>query len=117
MQCLSIEEERLIQATLACINTEPLQPHLSRALEQSWETGAFWYTLALSSPSPSVIFSIFSKHIRPLFCNGYEDEFNTALPFLFEKKVGAIAGRKLADHKTYDKNLEQAFEDESIMVD
>lgn len=31
------------------------------------------------------------------------------MPFFFEKNVGNIAGRKLADKEAYDKDLWQAF--------
>lgn len=82
---------------------------LSDVMNRTWETGAFWYAMALSSPSG--VFTIFSNHIRPLFCRDYEEEFGMVMPFFFEKNVGEIAGRKLADKEEYDKNLRQAFEE------
>lgn len=77
-------------------------------MNQSWESGAFWYTLGLSSPSG--IFSIFNKHIRHLFCKDHEEEFQVVMPFYFERSVWQIAGRKLEDKKIYDEDLRNAFE-------
>lgn len=37
---------------------------LSEVMEQAWVIGAFWYTLALSSPLG--LFSIFYEHIHPI---------------------------------------------------
>ncbi|KAJ6155435.1 hypothetical protein N7470_006001 [Penicillium chermesinum] len=82
---------------------------LSDVMNRTWETGAFWYAMALSSPSG--LFTIFSNHMKPLFCRDYDEEFGVVMPFFFEKNVGKIAGRKLADREEYDSNLRQAFED------
>ncbi|RHZ62495.1 hypothetical protein CDV55_102906 [Aspergillus turcosus] len=106
MEALTTEEQALTHSDCGTS-----QLHLSDFMKRSWETGAFWYSLALSSPSG--LFTIFSKHIRPLFCKDYEEEFQVVMPFFFEKNVGYIAGRKLADREEYDKNLRQAFEDDS----
>jgi hypothetical protein len=105
MEALTAEEQSLRS------NYGTSQRRLSDIMKQSWETGAFWYSLALSSPSG--LFTIFSKHIKPLFCKDYEEEFQVVMPFFFEKNVGYIAGRKLADREEYDKDLRQAFEDDS----
>lgn len=111
MEVLATEEQGFGSATLPNGNDEAPPLRLSDIMNRSWEAGAFWYTLALSSPSG--LFTIFSNHIRPLFCKGYEEEFGVIMPFFFEKNVGNIAGRKLADREVYDKNLRQAFEDSS----
>lgn len=110
MEALATEEQRFVSATLTG-SYGASQLHLSDVMERSWESGAFWYTLALSSPSG--LFTIFNKHIRPLFCKNYEEKFEVVMPFFFEKDVGYIAGRKLADREDYDKNLRLAFEDNS----
>ena len=109
MESLLSEEKRVISSISPKGNDEALPLCLSDAMNRSWERGAFWYTLALSSPSG--LFTIFNKHIKPLFCKDYEEEFGIIMPFFFEKNVGYIAGRKLADKKTYDDNLRHAFED------
>lgn len=87
------------------------QLQLSEVMERSWESGAFWYTLALSSPSG--IFRLFDAHIKPLYMEGNDEEFQLAMAFFFEKDLGHIAHRKLADREEYDKKLLQAFEDNS----
>ncbi|EPS27586.1 hypothetical protein PDE_02529 [Penicillium oxalicum 114-2] len=81
---------------------------LSEVLNHTWESGAFWYTLGISSPSG--LFTIFTDHIKPLFCNKHDEESYVVMPFFFEKNVGDIAGRKLADKEIYDKDLLYAFE-------
>ncbi|KAJ6019910.1 hypothetical protein N7499_002955 [Penicillium canescens] len=81
---------------------------LSEIMNRTWESGAFWYTMGISSPSG--VFTIFSNHIKPLFCKNYDEEFGVVMPFFFEKNVGGIAGRKLADKEKYDKDLRHAFE-------
>jgi hypothetical protein len=101
MESLATEEQQFNTATVS-------QLHLSDVMERSWQTGAFWYTLALSSPSG--LFTIFDKHIQPLFLKNCEEEFQMVMPFFFEKDIGRIAGRKLADREDYDNNLRQAFD-------
>ena len=109
MQSLSSQEEGLDSAlSIRICDDKPSPLHLSDIMNRSWETGAFWYTLALASPSG--IFSIFNKHVRPLFCKSYEEEFETIMPFFFEKEVGCIAGRKLADRVDYNNTLRQGLE-------
>lgn len=100
---LAVEEEEV------CCNDGPSRVRLSDVMHRTWETGAFWYTMALASPSG--LFSIFTSHIKPLFCKDYEEEFGVVMPFFFEKNIGKIAGRKLADKEEYDKDLRQAFEE------
>lgn len=62
---LVAEEQDLGNSMLTGYDHGALQLHLSDVMKRSWESGAFWYTLALSSPSG--LFTIFSRHIRPLF--------------------------------------------------
>lgn len=80
---------------------------LSEIMEQTWKAGTFWCTLALSSPSG--LFMIFKQHIRPLFCQDYLEEFNFVMPLLWDRNVGYIAGRKLADKEEYDRELRREF--------
>ena len=86
-------------------------PLLSDIMNTTWATGTFWYTLALSSPSG--LFTIFQQHIRPLFCTDYLEEFNLIMPFLWERNIGCIAGRKLSEKKEYDRKLQQEFDAEA----
>ncbi|KAL4886507.1 hypothetical protein BJY04DRAFT_228365 [Aspergillus karnatakaensis] len=82
-------------------------PRSSDIMNRTWETGTFWYTLALSSPSG--LFTIFKEHIRPLFCTNYIEEFNLILPFLWSRNVARIAHQKLSDKKEYDSQLREEF--------
>lgn len=109
MELLAAEEKELGCAALIKSNDRTALLRLSDVMNRTWETGAFWYALALSSPSG--LFTIFSNHIKPLFCKDYNEEFGVVMPFFFEKDVGRVAGRKLADKKEYDRNLRDAFED------
>ncbi|KKZ66798.1 hypothetical protein EMCG_07516 [[Emmonsia] crescens] len=111
MEILAVEERQLGQTTsgLNSNKEEPL-PRLSDVMNRTWDTGTFWYTLALSSPSG--LFTIFNKHIRPLFCKiDYAEEFNMIMTFFWGKNIGEIARCKLSDKKQYDEDLRHAFED------
>jgi hypothetical protein len=105
MDALKTEEQAFTSS-----NGGTSQLQLSEIMERSWESGAFWYTLALSSPSG--ICTLFDSRIKPMFLEDSDDEFQIVMPFFFEKKTGRIAGRKLEDREEYDKNLKQAFEDD-----
>ncbi|PLB49351.1 hypothetical protein P170DRAFT_509909 [Aspergillus steynii IBT 23096] len=104
------EKERELKSTaLGMVGNSEAVPRLSDVMSQAWATGTFWYTLALSSPSG--LFSIFHKHVRPLFCANYGEEFNLIMPFFWERNIGYIAARKLSDKREYDERLRQTFED------
>ncbi|KAJ5618594.1 hypothetical protein N7528_006705 [Penicillium herquei] len=80
---------------------------LSEAMEQSWISGAFWYSLALSSPTG--LFYIFSHHIHPLFSNKGTEKLGNVMPFYWVKSAGKFVSKKLDDKKLYDKSLVEAF--------
>ena len=75
-----VTEEKTISSTTLIHDT---LPSLSAVMDQAWAAGAFWYILALSSPSG--LFSNFKEHIRPLFCTIYVEEF---IAFLLGKEYG-----------------------------
>ncbi|KAJ5666872.1 hypothetical protein N7462_011281 [Penicillium macrosclerotiorum] len=110
MEALINEEEQLDLDSLIKHDHVTSQLSLSVIMNNTWESGGFWYTLGMSSPSG--LFTIFSHQIKPLFfcTEDYDEEFGVVMPFLFEKNVGAVAGRKLADKKKYDEDLQRAFE-------
>ncbi|PWY96296.1 hypothetical protein BO94DRAFT_591969 [Aspergillus sclerotioniger CBS 115572] len=108
MRNLAMEEESIGPVAFAG-NSHP--PSLSDVMNQTWTTGTFWYTLALSSPSG--LFTIFKDQIRPLFCTDYIEEFNLIMPFFWRRNVGYIVGCKLSDKEQYDKSLRQAFVNDS----
>lgn len=101
MEILAAEERTLD------INFLPYS--LSEVMNRTWETGTFWYALALSSPSG--LFSIFHKQIRPLFCPDFSEEFNLVMPFFWERNIGKIAVLKTSDKRKYDEDLRLAFKD------
>lgn len=102
MEALAEEENKFKVSTRPCYS-------LTEVMNRSWATGTFWYTLALSSPSG--LFSIFHKQIRPLFCSSdFGEEFNLIMPFLWGRNLGKIALLKTSDKKQYDRDLRQAFE-------
>ncbi|RDW74445.1 uncharacterized protein DSM5745_07107 [Aspergillus mulundensis] len=80
---------------------------LSEVLDNTWMTGTFWVTLALSSPS--ALFTIFAKHIYPQFsCDG--NPADGALPFLWAKNAPRFVLQKVTEKETYDQKLRRAFE-------
>ncbi|KAL4808045.1 hypothetical protein BDV18DRAFT_95642, partial [Aspergillus unguis] len=83
-------------------------PILSNVLNQTWASGTAWYALALSSPSG--LFAIFQKYIRPLFITDNVEDFHVVMPFLWDKNIKAVASKKLSDKKEYDEKLRREFE-------
>lgn len=88
------------------------KPQLSVVMKQNWEVGAFWYTLALASPTG--LFRLFYKQIQPRFierCPDYEDDtFHQTMPWYWAVDFVKVAAQKLSDRKGYDASLRQAFE-------
>ncbi|KAJ5726915.1 hypothetical protein N7493_005942 [Penicillium malachiteum] len=80
---------------------------LSEVMEESWTSGAFWYSLALSSPTG--LFHNFYHHIHPLFSNKGTVKLGNVMPFYWVRSAGKFVGKKLEDKKLYDKNLIEAF--------
>ncbi|GKZ36754.1 hypothetical protein AbraIFM66950_007951 [Aspergillus brasiliensis] len=107
MDALKVEEKAL----MASKHSSPL---LSDIMDRTWETGTFWYILALSSPSG--LFTVFQRHIRPLFCKDNLEGFHLIMPFLWGKNVGRIAYQKVSDKKEYDRKLEQEFKDDDEIL-
>ncbi|KXG46373.1 uncharacterized protein PGRI_052290 [Penicillium griseofulvum] len=76
MEALVTEEELTQQKNHD--GSTPLR--LSGIMNRAWESGAFWYTVGMLSPSG--MFYIFNHHIKPLFCKEkYDDEFGIIMPF------------------------------------
>lgn len=80
---------------------------LSEVMEQAWESGTFWYSLALSSPTG--LFRLFYDHIQPLLSEHRSDEIGETMPFYWEKDVAKFVVTKLSDKMRYDRELRQAF--------
>lgn len=82
---LAAKERELWPATSRMVSNREVLPRLSDVMNQTWATGTFWYTLALSSPSR--LFRIFHEYIRPLFCAEYGEEFNLIMPIFLGEKI------------------------------
>lgn len=87
-------------------STKLSMPRLSNVMNSAWETGTFWYTLALFSPTG--LFNLFYDRIRPKFDEGDPSEFPKVMPFFWDKDAAGFVARKLSDKKKYDNELELA---------
>ena len=83
---------------------------LSAIIEETWQKGTFWFTLALFSPTG--LFSIFEKQIQPLFTKSCPDHdaFHEIMPWYWSLDIISTLKLKTADKKQYDKDLQQVFE-------
>lgn len=83
---------------------------LSTIMEETWQKGTFWFTLALFSPTG--LFSIFEKQIQPLLTKNCPDHdaFHEIMPWYWSLDIISTLKLKTADKKKYDKDLQQAFE-------
>ncbi|KUL81670.1 hypothetical protein ZTR_11128 [Talaromyces verruculosus] len=92
-----------------CEGDSPLDFKLSETMNTAWDRGAFWYSLALSSPSG--VFNIFYKHIKPRFdeTSPEEDPFLEVMQWYWTQKIGHIARKKVKDKSSYDKQLKAEF--------
>jgi hypothetical protein len=86
VELLAAEEKSFGCSALTQSNDTSALLCLSDVMNRTWETGAFWYTMALASPS--ALFYIFNNHIRPLFCRDYEEEFGVVMPFFLKRMWG-----------------------------
>ncbi|PLN80842.1 hypothetical protein BDW42DRAFT_185843 [Aspergillus taichungensis] len=87
MEALKIEEQNI--ESVAPVDLGTSHPRLSHIMERSWEKGASWYSLALSSPSG--LLTIFTIHIKPLFCKEFDEEFAMVMPFFFKRTSQAFS--------------------------
>ncbi|KAJ5088348.1 hypothetical protein N7456_011964 [Penicillium angulare] len=109
MEALASEEERLNYESSIKLGHQSPPLRLSETMDSTWKSGAFWYSLGLSSPSG--VFTIFSDHVKHLYLpDAHDEEFGVAMMFFFQQNMGAIAGRKLADKQKYDEDLQRVFD-------
>ncbi|KFZ14430.1 hypothetical protein V501_03248 [Pseudogymnoascus sp. VKM F-4519 (FW-2642)] len=85
---------------------------LADVMNQAWEMGTFWYTLALSSPTG--LFQLFYHHIQPRLISIHEEDPDNVMPYYWAQDVFQIISRKLSDKKEYDKQLRKAFDVSAI---
>jgi hypothetical protein len=84
--------------------------HLSLILQEGWERGTFWCSLALSSPT--ALFKIFYDHIQPRFSKTHQDDTNfciTTMPYWTFDTLDFL-DLKVKDKERYDVALREAFE-------
>lgn len=109
MTLLAGEEER-------CYSFGKGELRLSSVMGTAWSMGTFWYSLALTTPSG--LFNIFRNQIRPCFIHRPEykdpeddDSSLEFMPWYWARNIAAIYGRKVADKRVYDNQLQHEFED------
>jgi len=102
MKILEEEEEKLAPRNV----TEKGRLRLGDVMNQAWETGTFWYALALSSPTG--LFSLFYRHIHPRL-NKHEDNDNLMVYYWAQDAI-QLGIRKISDKEKYDQALRRAFE-------
>jgi hypothetical protein len=85
---------------------------LSQIMQDGWERGTFWYSLALLSPTG--LFRIFYDHIQPRLVKDHEDDsdFFRIMMYYWTRNATKFVFTKIEEQKAkYDKRLEEAFED------
>ncbi|KAG5292437.1 hypothetical protein I7I48_04534 [Histoplasma ohiense] len=105
MNILAAEETQMRD----CVVDKNSMPRLSDVMNRSWNTGTFWYTLALSSPTG--LHNFFYDRIKPTFFKHSVDDFISITLFYWAKDGPLQAYRKVSDKKNYDIQLQQAFEE------
>ncbi|KAJ5715482.1 uncharacterized protein N7483_012663 [Penicillium malachiteum] len=85
----------------------------SEVMEQSWGSGALWYSLALTSPTG--LFQIFYNHIHSLLSDNEDlkSKLWDVMPVYWVKDAEGFMSKKVDDKKLYDKNLIEAFSSSS----
>ncbi|KAE8351702.1 hypothetical protein BDV28DRAFT_162229 [Aspergillus coremiiformis] len=78
-------------------------------LQQGWERGTFWCSLALSSPT--ALFKIFYDYIQPRFSKAHDDPafWRITMPYWTFNTFEFIE-QKVKDKEQYDASLRDAFE-------
>lgn len=111
MEILIAEEEQFSCGRVGEHEAEEITPQLSVVMKRAWETGTFWYTLALSSPSG--LFALFDKYIQCKLTGKCKDHsaFHEIMPWYWAQDITSIFARKRSDKEYYDIRLRQAFDD------
>jgi hypothetical protein len=80
MASMRAEEKKLDCTATADASDKATPPRLSDVLQHTWETGTFWYALALSSPTG--LFGLLYKQILPIFVKNISQDSLDFTPFL-----------------------------------
>lgn len=78
-------------------------------MNRSWQSGTFWFSLALASPTG--LFSCFYKQMQPRFiehCPNH-DAFHETMPWYWSQDFVSVGAAKLQDRVDYDTRLKAAF--------
>lgn len=80
-------------------------------MNRGWQTGTFWFSLALASPTG--LFTVFYKQIQPRFIKHFRDHdsetFWEIVPWYWSVDCVQVGMAKLQDKKDYDTRLKAAF--------
>lgn len=114
---ISLEDYQILHAEfMEALAEEELKsrpgrtPFLSPILQQGWDRGTFWCSLALNSPT--ALFKIFYDYIQPRFSksqNGDSTFWVITMPYWTFNAFSFIE-QKVKDKHEYDKSLREAFE-------
>lgn len=87
-------------------------PRLYSIMQEGWERGTFWCSLALNTPM--ALFKIFYDHIQPRFSKAHKDDEAFWLITMRYWTFGAFdfLERKVVDKERYDACLRRAFEED-----
>ncbi|KAJ5731709.1 uncharacterized protein N7483_006217 [Penicillium malachiteum] len=82
---------------------------LSDVLQQGWNKGTFWCTMALRSPTG--LFSLFYDHIQPMFAKNHNEQpfWKITTPY-WMIDTDEVIRHKLKDKVQYDSDLREAFQ-------
>ena len=99
MEAFAEEEQRI--NPLICLHS---------ILQEGWDTGIFWCSLALSSPTG--LFSIFYDHIQPRFSKTHDDDpsfWQVTMPY-WTFNTHAFIEQRVKHKEQYDISLREAFQ-------
>lgn len=82
----------------------------THTMRDAWETGSFWYTHAVSSPS--LLAAVFPYRIQPLFSQPPGSDgaaFESAVAPFWDRDVPQFIANKLAEKELYAERLRRLF--------
>lgn len=82
---------------------------LSNILRRGWETGSFWYSLALDSPTG--LFALFYDHIQPIFAKDHIENpnFFEIMECYWSRNATGFIRAKVKEKEEYDLRLRHEF--------
>ncbi|KAI9755229.1 MAG: hypothetical protein M4579_004361 [Chaenotheca gracillima] len=83
-------------------------------MQQGWETGNFWYCLALSSPTG--LHHLLYSHIQPIFSETDSEEtaFYRTMSHYWVRNLRQFLNTKVKDHEEYIVRLRKAFDVQEV---